>query len=113
MSYDLSYGPICLNSLADRTPAPKPLQLTVDGKTSYFYPTGWTGRYVRVSDNFKGELAAQLVVGITEAHPLWKHLRMASLDAETAVKHLLAVATELAAVESMVPSPAEYGEGMP
>lgn len=114
MSYNTGYGPVCLNGLADRKPAQLPLQLTFDGRTIFYYPTGWTGQYVRVSTNHLGGLSAQLTVGIVEGHPIWKHLRPASLDAQTAVEHALAIARELAAVDSMVPSSAQYDDaGLP
>lgn len=86
----------------------EPLQLTVEDRDTFFYPTGHTGQYVVVAASHEGQLAAQLTIGLDEAHPLWPYLTPATVDTETALRHLAAVTAELAAVESLLPGPTEH-----
>lgn len=108
-AYASPFAAICNNRLADSYIRPAPaLLLVADGKENFFYPTGHRARYVRVCRNFHGDYAAQLVIGVDERHPLWKHLTPVTPDPETVLAHLAAITLELSQMETCIPSPKDY-----
>lgn len=89
---------ICDNGLCDRLVAQQLGALHWPEKGLWYYPTGWTGRYVVVNLDNEAALSATL----TPAHPLWYNLVPATPDPVTMMKHLRAMAAEMAALDSAV-----------
>lgn len=78
----------------------------------FFYPTGQTGRYVKIDRDHQGRKFAQLVVGLTLDNPIHDHLEPVGLwgdrharywlTGETLLAHTRLIAAELNSIESEI-----------